>query len=96
LLPKSSETAPQVLGSQPEFEPAVASGLLLLSRSYCHLCDDMLVALQAEGFTPTVIDVDANEAYLAQWDEKVPVLLLNGHYICHYHLDVGALRGAVS
>lgn len=73
----------------------------LYSRSYCHLCDDMLAQLQThlqEGaFTVAVIDVDANEALLALYDELVPVLVGRkpsgqAQQICHYFLDVVKLK----
>lgn len=69
---------------------------LLYSRSYCHLCDELLQALDAwkdrYTFDVQVIDVDADEALVAIYDELVPVLLgsRNGGepvQICHYFLD---------
>lgn len=59
----------------------------LYSRSYCHLCDDMLMQLRSHlasvhsfnmknlGFTINVIDVDADEGLVARYDELVPVLI---------------------
>jgi hypothetical protein len=73
----------------------------LYSRSYCHLCEDMLAALRAfmahEGlaFSIDVIDVDANPALVARFDELVPVLMgedPDGPELCHYFLDEAALR----
>jgi hypothetical protein len=75
----------------------------LYSRSWCHLCEDMLAALQAfmahEGlpFSVDVIDIDASPdtSLVARFDELVPVLFgddLNGPELCHYFLDEGALR----
>ncbi|HEY5801503.1 MAG TPA: glutaredoxin family protein [Burkholderiaceae bacterium] len=72
----------------------------LYSRSYCHLCDDMLAALlrlQPEfDFTVKVIDLDteAPPALLALYDELVPVLLLGNDEqpVCHYFLDEAAVR----
>jgi hypothetical protein len=68
--------------------------LTLYSRSYCHLCEDMLVALEAmrpEGgaFEINVIDVDADPALVARFDELVPVLFgdLAAPELCHYFLD---------
>jgi thiol-disulfide isomerase/thioredoxin len=68
----------------------------LYSRSYCHLCQDMLDALQAlnspaHPFTVEVIDVDADEALVAKYDELVPVLFgdLGQPELCHYFLDAG-------
>ena len=67
----------------------------LYSRSYCHLCDDMLAALNAlqtpaAPFAVEVIDVDADDALVARFDELVPVLYgdLNAPQLCHYFLDV--------
>jgi hypothetical protein len=70
------------------------------SRSYCHLCEDMLAALQAfmarQGlaYTVDVVDVDADPALVARYDELVPVLVAapGGIELCHYFLDEAALR----
>jgi hypothetical protein len=71
----------------------------LYSRGYCHLCDDMLEALlglQGEGrrFDVNVVDVDADEALVARFDELVPVLYgrLDQPELCHYFLDVAAVQ----
>lgn len=72
----------------------------LYSRSYCHLCEDMhhaLLALQGPGerFDVAVIDVDADPALVARFDELVPVLYGDpaGAELCHYFLDPVAARG---
>jgi thiol-disulfide isomerase/thioredoxin len=71
----------------------------LYSRSYCHLCDDLhaaLMALQGEGrrFVVDVVDVDADEALVARFDELVPVLFGDPSQpeLCHYFLDEAAVR----
>jgi thiol-disulfide isomerase/thioredoxin len=71
----------------------------LYSRSYCHLCDDLLQALLAlqqpgERFDVAVIDVDADPALVARFDELVPVLFGDraGAELCHYFLDPRAAR----
>ena len=73
---------------------------LLYSRSYCHLCDDMLAALtplrEEYLFGVTVIDVDADADLVARYDELVPVLV--GRHggreeqLCHYFLDEPTVR----
>lgn len=75
----------------------------LYSRSWCHLCDDMYAALMAlhsprHPFTVEVIDVDADEALVARFDELVPVLFgdLNQPELCHYFLDEEAVRRALA
>ncbi len=71
----------------------------LYSRSWCHLCDDMLAALMAlqpadVRFEVAVTDVDADEALVARFDELVPVLFGDPAQpeLCHYFLDPGAVR----
>ncbi|WP_370868590.1 glutaredoxin family protein [Undibacterium sp.] len=73
----------------------------LYSRSYCHLCDDMLEQLQAYspeyGFTVKVTDIDQDDELLALYDELVPVLVgqkegQSQQRICHYYLDPAALK----
>lgn len=69
--------------------------LRLLSRRYCHLCEEMLEALKRLGtehaFDIEVLDVDEHPELLARFDELVPVLLADSRELCHYHLDVDAV-----
>ena len=74
----------------------------LYSRAWCHLCDDLLAALMAmQGphvrFAVEVIDVDADPALVARFDELVPVLYgeLDQSELCHYFLDPEAVRAYV-
>lgn len=68
----------------------------LYSRSYCHLCEQMLTALRnllpSEEIAITVVDVDNDPVLVDKYDELVPVLL--GHNpdgstteLCHYFID---------
>ncbi|MGZ8295130.1 MAG: glutaredoxin family protein [Telluria sp.] len=75
----------------------------LYSRSYCHLCDDMLNALnalQTESlrFDVDVTDVDADDALVARFDELVPVLYgdLAQPELCHYFLDEAAVHAYIA
>ncbi len=74
---------------------------IIYSRSYCHLCEDMLMSLrtfeQEYTFTVEVVDVDADETLAANYDELVPVLVgrkekAEAVYLCHYFLDVTKLK----
>ncbi|MBI5110132.1 MAG: glutaredoxin family protein [Rhodocyclales bacterium] len=75
--------------------------LRLYSRNYCHLCHDMLVALQAlrgepgvADFEIEVLDVDADPEMEAKYDELVPVLAdEEGQELCHYFLDAPKVLG---
>ena len=72
----------------------------LYSREYCHLCHDMLTALEALrdeaevlNFSITVIDVDADPVLEARYDELVPVLVgMDDQELCHYFLDTAKVR----
>lgn len=74
---------------------------VLYSRSYCHLCDDLLEALQTLSseypFTVEVIDVDTDEELAAQFDELVPVLFgqkdgIGTMQLCNHFLDEVKVR----
>ena len=77
--------------------------LTLLSRSYCHLCDEMETALRPLIGTTRleVIDIDAAEhAWIEQqFGDAVPVLFAGSvapeNEICRYRLDVARLELAV-
>ena len=65
--------------------------LTVYSRPDCHLCDEMLEALQRlQGlfhFGITVIDVDADPELARRHGESVPVLMHDGNELCRYRLD---------
>lgn len=74
---------------------------VLYSRTYCHLCEDMLHALQqyrnSFQFSIEVVDVDSNELLLERFDELVPVLFGQKEgrppiQLCHYFLDTEKLE----
>ena len=44
------------------------------------------------GIGVDVVDVDADPALEALYDELVPVLLHDGQELCHYFLDVAKVR----
>ncbi len=74
------------------------------SRSYCHLCDELLAELQAvlagwerpAVFAIDVVDVDGDEALETRHGERVPVLEYAGRELCHYRLDASAVEGALA
>ena len=78
--------------------------LTLLTRAYCHLCDEMRDALspiaRAYGATVAEIDVDAHPELEARYGDLVPVLLLggpgHGAELCHYRLDAAAVAAALA
>ncbi len=74
----------------------MGSKLTLLGRSYCHLCEDMAVALapiaEAFGANVELVDVDADDALETRYGELVPVLLAGEIELCHYFLDEAKVR----
>jgi hypothetical protein len=77
--------------------------LTLLSRAYCHLCDEMRDAVHpvaaAHGAAVVDIDIDAHPALEAEYGERVPVLMLgppaDGVVLCVYRFDPGAVEAAL-
>lgn len=69
--------------------------LTVLSRGYCHLCDEMILALRSlqreAGFAFEVRDVDDDPTLEARFGERVPVLLAGEEELCHFRLDTSAL-----
>ncbi|HVL09930.1 MAG TPA: glutaredoxin family protein [Burkholderiaceae bacterium] len=75
--------------------------LTLYGRGYCHLCDDMKLALEPlQGeftFTLHEVDVDSDPAIEERLGELVPVLMTGtpanpGRELCHYFADLPGIR----
>ena len=73
------------------------SALIVYSREECHLCQDMIHALQSlqeqSAFKFEVTNIDTDPQLVSRYGERIPVLLAfkDGPEICHYHLDQVAL-----
>ena len=69
--------------------------LTLLTRAYCHLCDEMRTEVTALVAATAVavdeIDVDGDPALEARWGDRVPVLLAGGRELFHYRIDRAVL-----
>lgn len=69
--------------------------LTVYGREHCHLCHDMIAALQKLqarlSFHLKVVDVDSDADLKSRYGERVPVLVSGGQEICHYHFDPVAL-----
>ena len=68
--------------------------LTVYGREHCHLCQDMIAALQelrlSYPFRLEVIDVDSDSDLQSRYGQRVPVLMAESEEICHYHLDLNA------
>ena len=77
--------------------------LTLLTRAYCHLCDEMRDALHrlvaGRPVVLTEIDVDGDAALETRFGDLVPVLIAgdpdDGRELCHYRLDRAVVAAAL-
>ena len=70
--------------------------LTLYIREGCHLCDDMEQALRGHetelDFETRRVPIDNNPELEQAYGSKVPVLVRENREICHYFLDMQALK----
>jgi glutaredoxin len=64
----------------------------LYGRGYCHLCEEMAVALRSLGVVFTEIDVDADPRLDELYGENVPVLFKDGVEVCRHRLTPEAIK----
>lgn len=68
----------------------------LYSRPGCHLCDDaraVLLAVQAEHpFDLVELDIEADDALLRAYLERIPVVAIDGAEAFEFFVDAAALR----
>ena len=73
-----------------------AAPLVLMTRSYCHLCHDMEAVVRplAAAFNVALelVDVDSSDELETAYGERVPVLRHGEHELCHYVVDADELR----
>ena len=76
------------------------SGLILYSRTGCHLCEDMKnqlhSCLDGAGFSFTEVFIDDDPSLENQYGTLVPVLKAGERELCHYFLDLKALQQYMS
>ncbi len=71
---------------------------ILYGRAWCHMCEDIRAELEPianECGLERGIDIDDDPALEACYDERVPVLTLDGVELCHYRLDAPAVEAAL-
>ena len=63
----------------------------LYGRPGCHLCDEARTALQrvraAHPFRLVEIDIESDDALLARYLERIPVVLLDGEELFELFVD---------
>jgi glutaredoxin len=68
------------------------------SRPGCHLCDelvDMLLPLVRDLAVVDVCDVDSRSDWRERFGDRVPVVEVDGRFVCQYSLDAAALKQAL-
>ncbi len=69
--------------------------LQVYSRRGCHLCEQLieeLFPLVRGRLTVDVRDIDSRDDWRAAFDIRVPVVELDGEFVCEHILDKGALN----
>ena len=77
----------------------VTPRLTVFVRRGCHLCTDMVQALERLrpelGFEYSQVDIDRNPDLRRQYDTRVPVLAAGDTEICYYFLEEQQLRAYI-
>jgi glutaredoxin len=74
----------------------------LYGRPECHLCDEAREGIRAlaaelgDGLELRELDIEADEALLRDYLERIPVIEVDGEVVSELALDLEALRGAVA
>ena len=71
----------------------------VFSRPGCHLCEQLveeLLPMVRDRFDVVVRNIDLDAEWSRQYSLKIPVVVLDGVEICHFHLDRDALSAATN
>lgn len=79
--------------------PPTDHRVTLITRVGCHLCDDaadMLRRLRDElGFGYTEVDVDGDQDLVAEYSDRVPVILIDGKEHGYWRVEEPRFRKAL-
>jgi glutaredoxin len=71
----------------------------LYGRPGCHLCDDARAALErvraARPFRLVEVDIESDDALLARYLERIPVVLLDGEELFELFVDEQTLARTI-
>jgi hypothetical protein len=70
---------------------------LVLSRADCSLCDELLTEL-VDHFGDAaanirIRDISGDDELERQYGQRIPVLLIEGEFVCAYRLDMTRVQG---
>jgi glutaredoxin len=66
--------------------------LVLYGRPGCHLCDEARTVLERIGHPFEEVDIEADDALLARYLERIPVIALDGAELSDFFVDEVELR----
>jgi glutaredoxin len=69
--------------------------VLLYTRHGCRLCEEAEDLLAAVGLSPRLVDVDADEALVARYGLRVPVLEIEGVVVAEGRFEERRLVAAL-
>jgi glutaredoxin len=74
--------------------------LVLYGRPGCHLCDEAREALtrmrsEGPGFILDEVDIESDDALLAAYLERIPVVEVGGRVVSELELDAEAVRACL-
>jgi glutaredoxin len=70
--------------------------VVLYGRAECHLCDEARALLRSlDGVRLREVDIDGDDALLAAYLERIPVVEVDGRIVSELVPDVDAIRDAV-
>jgi glutaredoxin len=70
--------------------------VILYTRAGCHLCDDARAVLVDHGIVPITVDIDADPALRARFNECVPVVEIDGRVRFRGRVDPVLLRRLIA
>ena len=74
--------------------------IVVYGRPGCHLCDDALAVLErVRAETPFAldsVDIEQDDALLAAYLERIPVVSLDGVELYEFHVDEADLRARLA
>ena len=73
----------------------------LYGRPDCHLCDEARAELErmlagGAGFELHEVDIETDDELLRRHLERIPVIELDGEFVCDLGLDADALRSRLA
>ena len=66
--------------------------LVLYGRAGCHLCDEARIVLERIGHPFEEVDIEADDALLARYLERIPVIALDGAELYDFYVNEAELR----